>query len=262
LRNAWSPHPKLYTFGGPCATGIEAEKINEAMVKHSLNLMRKRRNVLIYWIWGFDDTEFKKAIERLGFSARRKRKTTFINLEPDEDSIFDSFKKKYRQNIRTGEKEGVTIIESNTQEDLAHFYDFFQKRLEEDIRKQPGMGFTQIANATIPRAYFSSLWENAFQNNMVRMFFAEHNGKRIGALINFYYKDMAFLGHTSILREHGDLQAYKILIWHTIKDAKKNGFKRLDLTGLPPSEAHGQYRFKKDWNGEVIETTEYKRRVK
>ena len=92
--------------------------------------------------------------------------------------------------------------------------------------------------------------------------FAEYQGKRIGALINFYYKDTVFLGHTSILREYGDLHAYKILIWHTIKDAKSKGYIRLDLTGLPPNESHGQYRFKKDWNGEVVETVEYKRKVR
>jgi lipid II:glycine glycyltransferase (peptidoglycan interpeptide bridge formation enzyme) len=97
-----------------------------------------------------------------------------------------------------------------------------------------------------------------FPEKMARLFFAEYNGVKIGALINFYYKDTIYLGHTSVLRgEYNDLNAYKLLIWHSIVDGKSNNFKNLDLTGLHPDESHGQYRFKMGFNGQVKEIGEY-----
>ncbi|WP_269851467.1 GNAT family N-acetyltransferase [Methanosarcina horonobensis] len=98
-----------------------------------------------------------------------------------------------------------------------------------------------------------------FRKKMARLFFAEYNGVKVGALINFYYKDTIYLGHTSVLRgEYNDLNAYKLLIWHSIVDGKKNGFKNLDLTGLHHNELDGQYRFKMGFDGQIKEIGVYK----
>ncbi len=258
---AWSPHPKLYGFGGPCTTPEHKDEVSKALISESIKLISEKHKMRTCWMWCYDERPLENVLARSNYQLRRHKKTSFIDLRPPEDDILNNIKKKYRQNIRTAEKSGVRIIESNNVDDVDHFYNKFQTELIKNIKSQPGNKYRQVSNATLTKNYFDALFKHAFSKKMARLFFAEYQGERIGALINFYFKGVVSLGHTSILSEHGNLQAYKLLIWNTILDAKNKGYVRLDLTGLPPDESHGQYRFKKDWNGDIVDIGIYKRKV-
>lgn len=260
----WSPHPKLYGFGGPCVfsdtNGDKKNKIYDLMLNFVNFYVKNKKSIIDSWIYPYY-SGLEQILIKNGYVKRRNKKTVIIGIEKDLEEICKGFKKQYRKDIRRSIKNGVMVLESeNYVDDIDLFYNKFQKILIEWIIEQTHNNYGQVSNAIIPYSYFEAIRDILFPKKMARLFFAEYNGIKIGALINFYYKDTLFLGHTSVLRgEYNRLNAYKLLIWKSIVDGKEQGFKKLDLTGLSPDETCGQYRFKLGFNGEIMDIGEYKK---
>ena len=260
-----SPHQKLYSFGGPCVlSSIEdSERIYNTMFDLINTYTQNKRSIVDHWIYPYHDCLDSILIQN-GYIKRRNKKTAIINIEKDLDDICKGFKRSHRRDIRQASRMGVTVSESqNYIKDIDLYFEEFQKKLIDRIIEQTNNNYGKVSNALLPYSYFEAMRDVLFPKKMARLFFAEYNGIKIGALINFYYKDTIFIGHTSSLRgEYNSVNAYKFLIWHSIVDGKRNGFKNLDLTGLTPDESHGQYQFKTDFNGQIKEIGEYKKTYK
>ncbi|WP_410507601.1 GNAT family N-acetyltransferase [Methanosarcina hadiensis] len=255
-----SPHNKLYGFGGPCVlSGVtDSDIIYNLMFDFIDRYVKNKKSITDLLIFPYHDSLDPVLIQN-GYPRTGIKKTAIINIERDLNEICKGFKKQFSKDIRRAARNGVTIYESqNYKEDIDLYYNQFQKLLIEWITEQTGNDYKKVTYAVLPYSYFENLRDILFPEKMARLFFAEYNGVKIGALINFYYKDTIYLGHTSVLRgEYNDLNAYKLLIWHSIEDGKKNNYKNLDLTGLHADESHGQYRFKMGFNGQVKETGAY-----
>lgn len=255
-----SPHNKLYGFGGPCVLSsvTNSDEIYKLMFDFIDKYARNKKSITDLLIYPYHDCLDPVLIQN-GYPRTGIKKTAIINIERDLNEICKGFKKQFSKDIRRAARNGVTIYESqNYKEDIDLYYNQFQKLLIEWITEQTDNDYKKVTYAVLPYSYFENLRDILFPEKMARLFFAEYNGVKVGALINFYYKDTIYLGHTSVLRgEYNDLNAYKLLIWHSIVDGKKNNFKNLDLTGLHADESHGQYRFKMGFNGQVKETGAY-----
>ena len=255
-----SPHHKLYSFGGPCVLSsvTNSEDIYNLMFDFIDRHSKNKNSITDHLIYPYHDS-LDSSLTQNGYSKTRIKKTAIINIEKDLNEICKGFKKQFSKDIRRASRNGVIVYESqNYCEDIDLYFNQFQKLLIDRIIEQTGNNYKRVSYALLPYSYFEKIRDILFPEKMARLFFAEYNGVKIGALINFYYKDTVYLGHTSVLRgEYNDLNAYKLLIWHSIVDGKKNNFKSLDLTGLHPNESHGQYRFKMGFNGQVKEIGEY-----
>jgi len=255
-----SPHHKLYSFGGPCVLSsvTNSEEIYKLMFDFIDTYSKNKKSITDHLIYPYHNC-LDSALIQNGYTKTRIKKTAIINIEKDLNEICKGFKKQFSKDIRRASRNGVIIYESqNYKEDIDLYYNQFQKLLIDRVIEQTGNNYKRVSYAVVPYSYFEKLRDILFPEKMARLFFAEYNGIKIGALINFYYKDTIYLGHTSVLRgEYNDLNAYKLLIWHSIVDGKRNNFKSLDLTGLHPNESHGQYRFKMGFNGEVKEIGSY-----
>ncbi|MDI9394084.1 MAG: GNAT family N-acetyltransferase [Euryarchaeota archaeon] len=260
-----SPHNKLYSFGGPCVISsvTNYEEIYKLMFDFIDSYSKTKKSITDNLISPYHDCLDSILIQN-GYNKTSIKKTAVINIEKDLNEICKGFKKQFSKDIRRASRNGVIIYESqNYKEDIDLYYNQFQKLLIDRVIEKTGNNYKRVAYAVVPYSYFEKLRDILFPEKMARLFFAEYNGVKIGALINFYYKDTIYLGHTSVLRgEYNNLNAYKLLIWHSIVDGKKNNFKNLDLTGLHPNESHGQYRFKTGFNGQVKEIGVYKKPYK
>lgn len=255
-----SPHNKLYSFGGPCVLSsvTSSEDIYKLMFDFIDSFSKNKKSITDNLISPYHNCLDSTLIQN-GYNKTKIKKTAIINIEKELNEICKGFKKQFSKDIRRASRNGVIVYESqNYKEDIDLYYNQFQKLLIDRIIEQSGNNYKKVSYAVVPYSYFEKLRDILFPEKMARLFFAEYNGVKIGALINFYYKDTIYLGHTSVLRgEYNDLNAYKLLIWHSIVDGKKNNFKNLDLTGLHPNESHGQYRFKMGFNGQVKEIGVY-----
>lgn len=255
-----SPHFKLYSFGGPCVISsiTNSDEIYKQMFDFIDAYSKSKKSITDHLIIPYNES-LDSVLTQNDYTKTRIRKTAVIDIEKDLNQICKGFKKQFSKDIRRASRNGVIIYESqNYKEDIDLYYNQFQKILMDRIIEQTGNNYKRVAYALLPYSYFERVRDILFPKKMARLFFAEYNGIKIGALINFYYKDTIYLGHTSVLRgEYNDLNAYKLLIWHSIVDGKRSNFKNLDLTGLHPNESHGQYRFKMGFNGLIKERGHY-----
>ncbi|AKB75795.1 hypothetical protein MSLAZ_2534 [Methanosarcina lacustris Z-7289] len=230
-----SPHHKLYSFGGPCVLSsvTNTEAIYKPMFDFIDTYCKNKKSITDHLIYRFHNC-LDSALIQNGYTKTGINKTAIINIEKDLIEICKGFKKQFRKNIRRVSRNGVIVYESqNYKKVIDLYYNQFQKILIDRVIEQTGNSYKRVSNAVVPYSYFEKIRDILFPAKMARLFFAEYNGIKIGALINFYYKDTIYLGHTSVLRgEYNDLNAYKLLIWHSIVDGKKLHFKSLDLTGL------------------------------
>jgi lipid II:glycine glycyltransferase (peptidoglycan interpeptide bridge formation enzyme) len=255
-----SPNHKLYSFGGPCVLSsiANSEGIYNLMFDFIDTYSKNKKSIIEDFIYPYHNCLDSVLIQN-GYTNTRVKKTAVINIEKSLDEICKGFKKQFSKDIRRASRNGVIVYESqNYVKDLDLYFNYFQKILIDRIIEQTNNKYKRISNALLPYSYFEKMRDVLFPEKMARLFFAEYNGVKIGALINLYYKDTIYLGHTSVLRgEYNDLNAYKLLIWHSIVDGKSKNYKNLDLTGLHPNETHGQYRFKMGFNGQTREIKEY-----
>lgn len=255
-----SPHHKLYSFGGPCVLPdiADSDEVYKLMFDFIDRYSKNKKSITDHLIYPYHECLDSPLIQN-GYVKTKIKKTAIINIEKDLNQICKGFKKQFSKDIRRASRNGVIIYESqNYKEDIDLYYNQFQKLLIDRIIEQTENNYKRVSYAQVPYSYFAKVREILFPKKMAKLFFAEYDGVKIGALINFYYKDTVYLGHTSVLRgEYNDLNAYKLLIWNSIVDGKKDNFKNLDLTGLHPNESHGQYRFKMGFNGQVKEIGEY-----
>jgi lipid II:glycine glycyltransferase (peptidoglycan interpeptide bridge formation enzyme) len=255
-----SPHHKLYSFGGPCVLSsiTNSEEIYNLMFDFINTYSKNNKSISENSIYPYHNCLDSVLIQN-GYVKTRIQKTAIINIERDIDEICKGFKKQFSKDIRRASRNGVIVYESqNYFEDIDLYFNYFQKILIDRIIERTNNKYKRVSNALLSYSYFEKMRDILFPEKMARLFFAEYNGVKIGALINFYYKDTIYLGHTSVLRgEYNDLNAYKLLIWHSIVDGKSKKYKNLDLTGLHPDESNGQYRFKMGFNGQIREIIEY-----
>jgi lipid II:glycine glycyltransferase (peptidoglycan interpeptide bridge formation enzyme) len=254
-----SPQQKLYSFGGPCVLSntTNSTEIYNLMLEFVDKYSKGKRSIVDHVIYPYHDS-LDSPLTKNGYTKTRIKKTTVIDLEKDLNLICKGFKKQFSKDIRRASRSGVTIYESqNYIEDIDLYYNKFQKTLIDRVAARTSNNYKRVSYATVPYSYFEKIRDILFPEKMARLFFAEYNGIIIGAQINFYYNDMMYLGHTSVLRGYNELNASKLLIWHSIIDGKRRNFKFFDLSGLHPNESHGQYRFKMGFNGQVKEIGEY-----
>ncbi|HEY3361136.1 MAG TPA: GNAT family N-acetyltransferase [Methanosarcina sp.] len=255
-----SPYRKLYSFGGPCVLSsiADSEKIYNLMFDFIDKYCKNKRSISENWIYPYHSC-LDSVLVQNGYTKAGMQKTAIINIERDLNEICKGFKKQFSKDIRRASRNGVIVYESqNYFEDLDLYFNYFQKILVDSVIERTNNKYNRVSGAILPYSYFEEMRDVLFPEKMARLFFAEYNGVKIGALINFYYKDTVYLGHTSVLRgEYNDLNAYKLLIWHSIVDGNSKKYKNLDLTGLHPDESNGQYRFKMGFNGQIKEIIGY-----
>ncbi|AKB67173.1 lipid II:glycine glycyltransferase FemX [Methanosarcina mazei] len=255
-----SPHHKLYSFGGPCVPSslTSCEEIYRLMFDFIDSYSKNEKSIMDHLIYPYHNC-LDSALIQNGYIKNGIKKTAIVNIDRDLNEICKGFKRQFSRDIKKASKKEIIIYESqNYEEDIDLYYNQFQKLLIDRVIERTGNCYKRVSYALVPYSYFEMLRDVLFPKKMARLFFAEYNGVKIGALINFYYKDTIYLGHTSVLRgEYNGLNAYKLLIWHIIVDGKKNGFKNLDVAGLHPDETHGQYHFKMGFNGQVKEIGVY-----
>ncbi|AKB38175.1 hypothetical protein MSSAC_3585 [Methanosarcina siciliae C2J] len=257
-----SPHHKLYSFGGPCVLSsvTNCEEIYKLIFDSIDSYSKDKKNITGHLIYPYHNC-LDSALIQNGYTKTGIKKTAIINIDKDLTEICKGFKKQFSRDIKKASKKGIIIYESqNYEEDIDLYYNQFQKLLIDRVIERTGNCYGRVSYALVPYSYFEKLRDILFPKKMARLFFAEYNGVKVGALMNFYYKDTIYLGHTTVLRgKYNGLNVSKLLMWHIIVDGKKNGFKNLDVSGLHPNESHGQYQFKMGFKGQVKEIGVYKK---
>jgi lipid II:glycine glycyltransferase (peptidoglycan interpeptide bridge formation enzyme) len=213
-----------------------------------INYLRKNRVVSLY-ISPMTRSNDGEILRELGFS--RDRNATFIvDLQKEEDEIYNSFKRECRYEIRQALCRGVEI----------KFYegDEAKSRISEYMMLQEILFAHKKGNYS--KQYYKSeyflnkIFDTCCSQTILAV--AYFNQKPAAANIFVLYKNQSYYyfgvsDFNAIKRSF----ASKLLMYEMIKYARENGMKYHDQGGIPYStdpsiSTNGVYRFKKEFGGE------------
>jgi len=164
-------------------------------------------------------------------------KTSIVNLQKTEDELLRIMHQKTRYNIRLAEKKGVKIREASD-EDFESFWRIMKETVDRD-------GFRLHS-----KEHYQKML--ALDNNFVKLFLAEYDGKIIAAVLAAFFGDTITYVHGASANEFRNVMSPYLLHWHIMKLGKTLGYKYYDLNGVDENKWPGVTRFKVGFGGIVI----------
>jgi len=161
--------------------------------------------------------------------------THTLNIQKDQNNLFEELTSSNRRAIRKAEKAGIKITRSNRLEDLKTFHDLLCL-----TRKRHGL-------PPQPWKFFRNLFKETISKGNGILFLGETDSKPIaGALFLIFNKTATYKFGASDKRFQ-DTRANNLVMWEAIKTLRLNGFERLDF-GRTSHSNKGLRKFKQQWN--------------
>jgi len=193
-------------------------------------------------------TELAKALQSSGFKLAKKQvqpqDTLTLDLARSEDKLLADMHHKARYNIRLAKRRGVTIRQSIDPRDVDTFFNLMKETTSRDQ-----------FSAHRPD-YYQKQVEILGQENFLKLFLAEHEGRAIAAAVVSFFGHKAVYLHGASSYKYRKLMAPHLVQWAAIKEAQERECNWYDFNGIAPSSADedhpwaGVTRFKRGFGGQ------------
>jgi lipid II:glycine glycyltransferase (peptidoglycan interpeptide bridge formation enzyme) len=167
-----------------------------------------------------------------------KYRTLVLDLTPSIEELRKKLDKKWRNQLNAAERNRLRIVEGDSIKE----YDIFCKLYDQ-------MWERKRFETTVSPAEFRRIQEHLPQNQRMRIFICEHEGRPVGGLVCSMIGDSAIyvLGATN---ENGrNLKSAYLMQWAVIQSLKDKAIRHYDLGGIDPQANPGVYHFKSGFNG-------------
>ena len=154
--------------------------------------------------------------------------------------------KSRKRDVKTSLKNGVSIIESPSANDIKAFYDV----LAELYR-------TRVKMPLFPESFFLKLWEMPFS----KFILVSYQGEIIGGTVCVYDEEAVYewfaCGRDGVYK---NVYPSTVATYYGIMFAAQNGFKRFDMmgAGAPGDGGYGVRDFKAKFGGQLVEYGRFK----
>lgn len=201
------------------------------------------------------DLAFTEAMEGMGYKVR-KRGANFEGINPrfvyrlgiagkDADAVMAGFHQKWRYNIRLAERKGVEVRLGGAGDVPA-----FHRIMEETGRRD---GFV-----TRSAEYFGRMHAAMAHKGRMRLYLAYYGGELVAGTVTLMYGGKCWYLYGASSDGHRNVMATYLLQWEAIKWAIAEGCRVYDFRGVSgdmdeKNPLYGIYRFKKGFNGELVE---------
>jgi lipid II:glycine glycyltransferase (peptidoglycan interpeptide bridge formation enzyme) len=180
-------------------------------------------------------------------TERLPHQTQILNLEQDEEKLFQSIHSKMRYNIKLAERKGVIIkkIKTDDAQFETYFNAFFELIQQTSIR-----GKFAIHN----KAHYYHLLTHSLTTIQTSLIIAEYESTVLAANIILDTPNSRIYLHGASSNQYRNLMAPPLLQWESIKEAKKLGKKIYDFWGISTTKKswQGISRFKIQFGGKTI----------
>ncbi len=208
LETAWSL--PFGTYGGPVCAGDG--EIWRTLVE-SYARLRARRSIHEIGLVDFTD--------RVDIPAFRTEtaSTHIIALAGSFDEVWEKgFEKSKRRQTRKALKEGLSVAEASSLEELSRYYGIYRQRVA-DWRER----------SRYPESFFAGLFKTGA--GKVRLFVARRGDEMLGGHLNLYFRE-SVIAWNGVVRDTADgTQASTLLYTECIKHACENGYRSYNLGG-------------------------------
>jgi len=166
-------------------------------------------------------------------TERRHKVAMSLRLLATSDAQWQALDRKVRNQVRKGEKSGVTVT-SGGAEQLDSFYDVFARNMRDLGTPVFGVNLFREALAAFPE--------------QTRVFCAHHRGAPVAGSIVHWRGDSMEVIWASALRESNSVSANVTLYWQLLQFAISQGCARFEFGRCTPGE--GPFQFKRQWGAE------------
>jgi lipid II:glycine glycyltransferase (peptidoglycan interpeptide bridge formation enzyme) len=185
--------------------------------------------------WGF----------RRGQDIQPVLATLELDLAPDEDALFARLEKDTRWSVRQGPKRGVEIRESSDEAALREFYDLY------------ALTGGRAGFITRTWGYYRETWGTLASAGLATIRLAYIGAEAVAGAMVWRCGERALYQSAATNEAGRKSYAAYALLWECIVAAKRDGYRRFDMGGIPadPNDTHdpmrGPYLFKRGFGGEV-----------
>lgn len=159
-----------------------------------------------------------------------------LALPETSEALMASFKSKLRSQIRKAEKNGLTFVQGNSPELIAHFYAIFAQNMR------------KLGSPVHSHQWFTQLAIHYAENLLVSVVY--HDDQAIGAGIILTNGQQVSIPWASTLAEHNKLAPNMLLYWSLLSYSADNGFKVFDFGRS--SYGEGTFKFKQQWGAQPV----------
>ena len=173
---------------------------------------------------GVRDILVRQGFSRLPDGEQRMHSATgLIDLTPEPDEIFASFKQRGRRSIRKGEAAGVSLRRLTRADDLGPYEAFWRTFAQ---RK----GFDTSGIPALPMQV-----ELCDRLGGVPLAL-EHEGEPIGLLTSVRHGERGYFLAAATADCKPEIPKLYVLLWHTLLIMRAQGCRSYDLAGMPETE--------------------------
>jgi len=219
---------------GPKITKKDIEEVKNIAKKESSIFVKFEPNVLF-------NEGLEKEIKSLGLIKGKRLFTPtsfWIDLTKSEEELLKSFHPKTRYNIRLAEKQGVEVVEDNSDEAFENYL----KLTKETSKRQGFYSHTE--------RYHRLMWKFLKPAGIAHLLTAKYKGEIITTWILFAFKDFLYYPYGASTDKYKNVMANNLMMWEAIKLGKKLNLKTFDLWGR--EEGKGFTKFKEGYNPKVV----------
>lgn len=172
--------------------------------------------------------------------------SAILDLSKSEEELMSALSDSTRYNIRNVERKGVKVRQGK-REDV----ETFEKLLKETSERHK---FT----TDIHPDYYKNQFVTTNKAGMMDIFVAEFEGEPLAAALVIFFGDTTTYLHAASSRARPKLRAPYLLIWESILEGKRRGYKYFDFWGITPERAgknhpwSGVTSFKMSFGGERV----------
>ena len=172
-------------------------------------------------------------------------RTITVDLTPDEQTIRQRQKPKWRYNTKLALRKGVTIRPAASLEDVRRWYDLLEITRQRD----------HFAGHTC--SYYQRAWALLGAANQARLFLAEQAGTLLAGVFITRVGNQGIYLYGASGNERRSAMPNHLLQWEAMRWAKAQGATLYDLWGIADTDdpAHpeaGLTFFKRGWGGQVV----------
>lgn len=170
-----------------------------------------------------------------------------IDLTKDKEEILMDMKSKTRYNVRYAKRNGVKIVEDNSDQ----AFEEYLKLMGKTTSRQGFYAHNQ--------KYHKQMWETLQPKGIARLFKAVCEGETVVTWIVFVFNNVIYYPYGASSRKHRKKMPSNLMMWEVIKYGKKIGCHTFDMWGSlgpnpdPDHPWYGFHRFKEGYQPQLIE---------
>lgn len=236
---------------GPMPTKEAVDELVKIAKEQNLVFVKIEPNYVIKK-GGISCADEKKVVSLLKRSGAIPGRTLFIpttfwvDLSQDEQKLLASFHPKTRYNIRYAQRQGVEVVEDNSDKAFEKYIDL----MRETVERQCFYAHSE--------KYHRLMWKYLYTQPVTRnakpiahLLTAKYKGEIITTWILFVWKDFLYYPYGASTDKHKNVMANNLMMWEAIRFGKKLGLKTFDLWGREPGK--GFTKFKEGYNPQIVE---------